>query len=224
MIKNALLVSLCLFVVVGCDRPTPKLPYLGHYDVVYSKKGNDTLFHRIPQFTYLNEDSIQVTNQNYKDKMWLVEFFFTSCPTICPIMKKQLLRLHQETSAELKKELQLLSFSIDPIIDSPSKLRAYRESHKLPKKNWELLTGNEAETHRLGIEHFLVYAGKDSLSDGGYAHSGAFTLVDAHGYVRGVYAVTNMNLSVNEQEYARMVKELNMLYHEHLSTRQKTAL
>jgi protein SCO1/2 len=123
-----------------------------------------------------------------------------------------------------EKDLQLLSFSIDPGNDRPHVLKQYRNFHKLPKENWDLLTGNETETHRLGIEHFMVFAGKDSLSAGGYAHSGAFTLVDAKGYVRGVYAVTNLDMTVNEQEYLRMVKELNMLYHEYLTTRKKTDL
>ena len=224
MIKNALLISLSFIVLLGCNPTTPKLPYLGQYDVVYSKTGNDTVYHKIPQFSYLNQDSIRVSNQNYQGKMWLVEFFFTSCPTVCPIMNKQLLRLHREISSDLKKDLQLLSFSIDPGNDRPHVLKQYRNFHKMPKANWDLLTGNETETHRLGIKHFMVFAGKDSLSAGGYAHSGAFTLVDAKGYVRGVYAVTNLDMTVNEQEYLRMVKELNMLYHEYLTTRKKTDL
>ncbi|MFM7387496.1 MAG: SCO family protein [Bacteroidota bacterium] len=224
MIKNALLANIVFFLLAGCKEPEPKLQYLGQYDVIYSRQRNDTVFHKIPSFSFLNQDSVRVSNQTYAHKMWLVEFFFTSCPTICPIMNKQLLRLHQEISPSLKKELQFLSFSIDPANDPPSKLKSYSDYHKIPKVNWDLLTGNEVETHRLGIDHFMVFAGKDSLSAGGYAHSGAFTLVDAQGYVRGVYAVTNMDLSVNEQEYARMVKELNILYNEHLISRKKTAL
>ncbi|MFM2037158.1 MAG: hypothetical protein RL432_97 [Bacteroidota bacterium] len=224
MIKNALLINILFILLLGCNEPTSKLPFLGQFDVIYSRQRNDTVFHKIPLFNFLNQDSVRVSNETYAHKMWLVEFFFTSCPTICPIMNKQLLRLHKEITPSLKKELQFLSFSIDPSNDLPSKLKSYRDYHKMPRVNWDLLTGNEAETHRLGIEHFMVFAGKDSLSAGGYAHSGAFTLVDAQGYVRGVYAVTNMDLTVNEQEYDRMVKELNILYNEHLISRKKTAL
>ena len=98
-------------------------------------------------------------------------------------------------------------------------LKKYQVNHHIDYKNWDFLTGNEAETHRLGIQHFLTFAGKDSESAGGYAHSGSFTLVDAKGYVRGVYAVTNFDLSVNEQEFDRMVKEIKILYDEHTSTK-----
>jgi protein SCO1 len=132
-------------------------------------------------------------------------------------MTKQLKHLHTQLDQKMHREIQFLSFSIDPSKDSPSVLFNYQKKNHIQFKNWDLLTGNEAETHRLGIQHFLTFAGKDDQSAGGYAHSGSFTLVDAQGYVRGVYAVTNFDLSVNEQEFNRMVKEINILYDEHIS-------
>jgi len=219
MIKNVVLVSFISLLFFGCEVKEPSLPYLGKYDVLYRKGGNDTIYQKIPDFSFLNQDSLTVTRKAYQGKIWVAEFFFTSCPTICPIMAKQLLRCYHAFPPKVHEDLQFLSFSIDPSNDSPSKLRKYREIYHLPSKNWDLLTGNEAETHRLGIDYFMVFAGKDALSSGGYAHSGAFTLVDGQGYVRGVYPVTNFDMSVNEQEFARMVKEIKILHNEHLNSR-----
>ncbi len=224
MIKTGLCVSsiLLLLLIQGCSQ-TPKLPYLGNADVEYTEKNGvviaDTIYPQIPSFTFKNQLGRSVTNQAYQGKIWVVEFFFTSCPTICPVMTTQLKRLYSQLNPKMHHDIQFLSFSIDPSKDTPSVLYNYQKKNHIQYKNWDLLSGDEAETHRLGIQNFLTFAGKDDLSSGGYAHSGSFTLVDAQGYVRGVYAVTNFDLSVNEQEFNRMVNELNTLYNEHISSK-----
>lgn len=216
---SSILLILLLF---GCVE-SPKLPYLGNADIEYNEKDGvvyaDTVYPRIPHFQFTNQDGKHVTNNTYRGRIWVVEFFFTSCPTICPIMNKQLNRLYKKLDKREHAALQFLSFSIDPTTDNPTVLKKYQVKHKINHKNWDFLTGNETETHRLGIQNFLTFAGKDSESAGGYAHSGSFTLVDAKGYVRGVYAVTNFDLSVNEQEFDRMVKEIKILYNEHTSSK-----
>lgn len=213
---------LLILLLYGCLE-SPKLPYLGNADIEYNEKDGvvyaDTVYPRIPHFQFTNQDGKHVTNNTYRGRIWVVEFFFTSCPTICPIMNKQLNRLYKKLDKREHAALQFLSFSIDPTTDNPTVLKKYQVKHKLNYKNWDFLTGNETETHRLGIQNFLTFAGKDNESAGGYAHSGSFTLVDAKGYVRGVYAVTNFDLSVNEQEFDRMVKEIKILYNEHTSSK-----
>ena len=101
-----------------------------------------------------------------------------------------------------------ISFTINPKNDQPSVLKAYKKKNGIKAKNWTFLTGDEAETHRLGIENFQTFAGRDEEAEGGYAHSGAFTLVDKKGYVRGVHAVTGYDGSVNKNEYKRLKKEV----------------
>ena len=201
--------------LVSCQPPKPNpLPKLGNYDVVYYTKNGkeiiDSIYSTIPVFQYLNEDSIRVTNSDFKNKVWIVEFFFATCPTICPIMNQQLKKLVTQTD-KYKKHIQFLSFSIDPKKDTPSKLKEFKQRNGINAKNWAFLTGDEATTHTLGIKHFLTFAGRDSLSAGGYAHSGSFTLVDKAGYVRGVYAVTNFDLTVNQEEYKRLLNDVNNL-------------
>ena len=210
-----------LFVLLqSCSNETPpKLPILGNADILYKtvdgKEITDTIYPKIPIFTFLNQDSLLVTNESYKNRVWVVEFFFATCPTICPIMNVQFNKLNQETK-KYKKHIQFLSFSINPTHDLPFVLTKYKRDHGITATNWDFLTGNEAETHRLGIENFLTFAGRDDEAEGGYAHSGSFTLVDKAGHVRGVYAVTNMDLSVNAKEYKRLKTDLiNLLNYEY---------
>ncbi len=200
-----------MFFLASCEEKKPRLPYIGNFDLVYKKVDGktiaDTVYPTIPNFSYLNEDSVLVTNETFKNKVWIAEFFFATCPTICPIMNSQLKNLNKETK-KYKEHIQFLSFTINPANDKPSVLKAYRNKNGINAKNWTFLTGDEAATHRLGIENFQIFAGRDAEAEGGYAHSGAFTLVDKKGYVRGVYAVTNFDGTVNKNEYKRLKKEL----------------
>lgn len=211
--RNRILFSLLaiIFILASCEEKKPKLPFIGNFDVVYKKVDGqtvtDTVYPTIPKFTYLNEDSVMVTNETFKNKVWIAEFFFATCPTICPIMNSQLKNLNEETK-KYAEHIQFLSFTINPSNDKPSVLKAYRKKNGISAKNWTFLTGDEAATHRLGIENFQIFAGRDAEAEGGYAHSGAFTLVDKKGYVRGVYAVTNFDGTVNKNEYKRLKKEL----------------
>lgn len=210
-----------LFILNSCGDKTPqKLPILGNVDIQYREENGktvvDTLYPTIPYFTFFNEDSNIVHNESFKGKVWIAEFFFATCPTICPIMNSQFKKLNNETD-KFKEHLQFISFSINPKHDTPSVLRKYKKDHDIHAKNWTFLTGNENETHRLGIENFLTFAGRDEEAAGGYAHSGSFTLVDKSGHVRGVYAVTNPDLTVNQKEYKRLKNDitnlLNFEYH-----------
>jgi protein SCO1/2 len=207
------LISLFLGLVSCKEKSLIKraLPILGNYDLEYTTvdgvKEVDTLYHKIPEFSYLNEDSLWKTNKDFKNKLWITEFFFATCPTVCPAMNLQLKKLNQELKA-YESDLQFISFTINPKHDTPAVLREYKKKTGINAKNWTFLTGNEEETHRLGIESFLTFAGKDEESEGGYAHSGSFTLVDKEGHVRGVYRVTDLDGKVDASEYKRMKIEI----------------
>jgi protein SCO1/2 len=211
-VKKILFFLLAFSALIACESEKKRvLPIIGNYDLTYRKVDGqtvvDTVYPKIPTFRFLNEDSVWVTNKDFKNKIWVAEFFFATCPTICPIMNSQLKNLNKET-ASLKKHIQFLSFTINPKNDVPSVLKAYRKKHGIIAKNWAFLTGEEAETHRLGIENFQTFAGRDEEAEGGYAHSGSFTLVDKSGYVRGVYAVTSFDGSVNKKEYKRLKEDI----------------
>jgi protein SCO1/2 len=156
-----------------------------------------------------------VSNQNYRGKIWVAEFFFASCPTICPIMNTEMKGLYNEMKdLGLSDKIQFLSFSIDPNRDTPKVLKAYKKSYCDACLNWDFLTGDEEETHKLGIDNFLIFAGRDEEAKGGYAHSGAFSLVDTLGHVRGVYNITDYDGKVNKSERQKLYKEIQILLKE----------
>ena len=196
MIRLFLVLLVSWIVIASCteQKKVRVLPIVGNYDVEYDtidgKEVADTIYPKIPNFTYLNQDSIQITSSAMKGKVWIADFFFTSCPSICPKMTSQMKRLAILTK-DLDKHIQFISFSINPTYDRPSKLRAYRKHYGITAKNWQFLTGDEEATHALGVDYFQVFANKDIESAGGYAHSPAFVLVDKEGYVRGVYIGTD---------------------------------
>ena len=196
MIRLFLVLLVSWIVIASCteQKKVRVLPIVGNYDVEYDtidgKEVADTIYPKIPNFTYLNQDSIQITSSAMKGKVWIADFFFTSCPSICPKMTSQMKRLAILTK-DLDKHIQFISFSINPTYDGPSKLRAYRKHYGITTKNWQFLTGDEEATHALGVDYFQVFANKDIESAGGYAHSPAFVLVDKEGYVRGVYIGTD---------------------------------
>ncbi len=189
--------SLLLITVFACGDNTKSkpraLPYVGNYDVVISETNGiqsvDTIYPKIPHFRYLNQDSVWVDSKDMKGKVWIANFFFTSCPSICPPMMSQMKRLNTIT-ADISSHLQFISFSIDPNHDQPHVLLKYRKDMGIRSNNWAMLTGDEAETHRLGVEHFMVHADKDPMAAGGYAHSDGMVLIDREGYVRGIYRGT----------------------------------
>ena len=217
--KEFLITSSILFLLFSCKENYTPLPKLGDIDVEYSavngKEVTDTVFPKLIDFMYLNQDSVLVHSKQMKDKIWVADFFFTSCPTICPKMTAQMNRLNKNLT-DLSDQIQFMSFSINPKKDSPSVLRKYIKKKGVTAINWYFFTGDEAKTHELGIKHFKLFAGQDEASAGGYAHSPAFTLVDKEGYVRGVY------IGTDPDEVDRMQKDIRLLLkHEYGIDRSK---
>lgn len=194
---NKIVIGLLAIVVWGCTN-TPaeeerRLPIVGevdvHYRTVNGKEIADTVYHKVPDFKYINQDSVWISSADLKDKIWVTDFFFTHCPTICPPMTTNMKRLNVMTE-DLKKHIQFLSFSIDPYRDSPTRLRTYIGEHGIKATNWYFFTGEEEATHNLAKE-FFNGAEKDETIPGGFGHTPYFALVDTKGHVRGIYDGTN---------------------------------
>lgn len=196
MIRSFIIFSILILSCTACtnNKKVRVLPIVGNYDIEYDTvdgvEVEDTIYPKIPEFSYINQDSIKISSKTMHGKVWIADFFFTSCPSICPKMTSQMKRLSTLTK-DLEKHIQFISFSINPTYDTPSRLRAYRKHYGITAKNWHFFTGNEEATHDLGVNYFQVFANKDIESAGGYAHSPAFVLVDKEGYVRGVYIGTD---------------------------------
>jgi len=151
-------------------------------DLSEGKKSGLVKFGKVPDFNFINQDSVVVTNDFFKGKVYVVEFFFTSCPTICPIMTDNMIKIADAFKQD--NNFAIASFSINPSKDTPAVLRKYRAEHGIKNKNWNMLTGNRDAIMQLANKGFNLYAAMEEKVPGGFEHSGMFALVDKNGYIR----------------------------------------
>ncbi|MEM8896195.1 MAG: SCO family protein [Bacteroidota bacterium] len=180
-----------LLLAIGCTPTIPenKLPVLGRTELVERIENGqvfyDTLQHKVKNFAFLNQDSVIVTNQTFVDKVYVTDFFFTTCPTICPKMKQQMLRVYDEY--ESNPEVAILSHTIDPKHDTVAVLRDYAARLGVSSDKWHFVTGDKDDIYEISESSYMVTAAEDANEPGGYIHSGAFLLVDKERRIRGVY-------------------------------------
>ena len=137
---------------------------------------------KVPEFAFLNQDSIIISNEDFNKKVYVAEFFFTSCPSICPIMNKNMKRI--ENRFGKRQDFGIASFSIDPSKDTPSVLKAYAESYDVFSQNWHFLTGEKDRIYNLANEGFNIFASVNPRVAGGFEHQGYFALIDKNGFIR----------------------------------------
>lgn len=137
---------------------------------------------KAPQFQFVNQNKDTISNSDYLGKVYVVEFFYTSCPTICPIMNKNLLEVAEEFKNN--DDFGIASFSIDPKRDTPEALKEYAAKHEIVHPNWNLLTGESEDIYDLALEGFKLIAQDDPQEPGGIMHDGLFVLIDQEGYIR----------------------------------------
>lgn len=137
---------------------------------------------KAPDFKFIDQHGDTISNKDYKGKAYVVEFFFTTCPSICPIMRDNLVEVQKEFKGN--NDFGIASFSIDPTHDTPEVLQEYAETYGITHKNWHLMTGDKDDIYQLANKGFNIYSGEDSSAPGGFAHSGLFALVDKDGYLR----------------------------------------
>lgn len=139
-------------------------------------------FEKVPEFEFTSQDNEQITNENFKNKVYVVEFFFTSCPTICPRMNENMVKIQKEFYGN--PDFGIASVSIDPERDSPEVLKAYAKDKGATLKNWYFLTGDKEDVYSFSNDGFKLYAGENKDVEGGFEHSGLFALIDKDGFIR----------------------------------------
>ena len=137
---------------------------------------------RVPDFVFTNQDNRLISNEDFLGKVYVVEFFFTTCPTICPIMNTNMKRL--ENAFGNRDDFGIASFTIDPEKDTPAQLKKYAENLDVFSQNWHFLTGNIDIIYDLANKGFNIFAGINPAVAGGFEHQGYFALVDKNGYLR----------------------------------------
>jgi protein SCO1/2 len=140
-------------------------------------------FNKVPNFEFIDQEGQTITNNTYEGKVYVVEFFFSTCPSICPLMNQKMLTIQDSFFGN--PDFGIASISITPEIDTPDILKEYAKKNGITHKNWHLLTGKSEEiVYALSNQGFKLYAGKGNADHAGFEHSGLFALVDKEGNIR----------------------------------------
>jgi protein SCO1 len=135
-----------------------------------------------PKFELVNQDNQTITNETFKGKVYVLEFFFSSCPTICPKMNLSMLSIQNKFFGN--PNFGIVSITIDPEHDTSKVLKSHREMLGVTSSNWHFLTGDKNYIFDLSNKGFNIYAGENSKVSGGFEHSGLFALIDKNGNIR----------------------------------------
>lgn len=189
-------VFLLMVVAFGCKEPTKEgsrtaiLPYYSEatYTPQWLYPGTDALldFHRIPAFKLINQEGEPFSEKNLEGKIYVADFFFTSCPGICPKMTANMSMLQEEYVSD--EEVLLISHSVTPDMDSVEVLKRYAEEKGVNSKTWHLLTGDRAAIYDLGRNQYFVEEDLGLEKDpDDFLHTENFVLVDKNRHIRGIY-------------------------------------
>jgi len=137
---------------------------------------------KVPEFNFVNQNGELVSNNDYIGKVYIVEFFFTTCTTICPVMNTNL--IHIQNSFTKFSDFGIASFSINPEYDTVDILNQYANENGIVNSNWNLMTGDRSEIYKLANDGFNLYTAASSDFIDGFEHSGYFALIDKQGFIR----------------------------------------
>ncbi|WP_026135734.1 SCO family protein [Nafulsella turpanensis] len=201
------IVIFMLIAFSSCQENERRLPIEGPREVLASVSGGaDTLYHTIPDFAFVNQDSSIVTQDTFSGGIYVSDFFFTTCPSICPIMKTQMLRVYEKYKGN--DQVKILSHSIDPVHDTVAVLKKYANRLGVSSEQWHFVTGDKEKIFELAQKSYMVSVLEDAESPGGVAHSGAFLLIDSKGRIRGHYDGTKA------EEVDRLMLDMDVLLKE----------
>ncbi len=201
-----------VIVALGCSdvQKGYELKVYGRSEIVERVENGETVYdtipHTIANFQFVNQDSAVVSNETFDDKVYVADFFFTSCPTICPIMKQQMLRIYE--AYEDNPEVALLSHTIDPEYDTVALLKNYAEALAVSSEKWHFVTGDQDEIYDLGEKSYMSVMAEDDQAPGGFIHSGAIILVDKDRRIRSVLDGTKPEqVDIMISDIGRLLKE-----------------
>ena len=180
-----------LFLFYDAIKPKKKLPIfqpaMVNYELVDSTLQHVKRYHRIPSFSLKNQNGETVTEKNYENKIYVADFFFTTCPGICIDMTRNMLKIQKKTLDN--PNIMLLSFSVTPKIDSVAQLKKYALEKGIKDSKWNLLTGDKKQIYRLARESYFVV--KEGQGINSMIHTENFVLIDPDKRIRGFYDGTN---------------------------------
>lgn len=209
--KSFLFIAFVIITVQSCTNPNDKkLPILGNREAVErnenGKTVTDTIYHTVAPFSFLNQDSTTITDKDFNGKIYVTDFFFTSCNTICPTMHRNMLTVYEKFKNN--PEVKILSHSIDVKYDTPSRLKKYAAKLGVEGTQWEFAYGNKSSIFDKAAGDYLVAAYEDEKDPQGLVHQGWFVLVDKQKHLRGAYDGTK------EDQVQKLMADMEILLKE----------
>lgn len=199
---TSLLIISALLSFMSCKNNSGELPYLGNFVIEDGQK----IYHKVGQIDHYNQDSILMTNEDFEDYIQVADFFFTSCPSICPKVMKEMHKIYEAVGKD--PQIKLVSFTIDPKRDTPQTLKIYADNLGIDSNEWIFLSGDKEKTFDLANSYF-VSALEDPEAPGGFDHSGKIILVDKNGHIRSFTEGTEPD---GTAQFIEDIKKLSAAY------------
>ncbi len=190
-----------------------KLGYFGPKAV--GETESDTIYHSIPEFEFVDQNGQAFGSINLKDKIYVANFFFTSCPSICPAMQTLMKKVQDTDDFKKLNDFKLVSFTVDPDTDTPDKLKEFAQRVGADEGRWYFLTGNRQKIYDLAYEGFMANTMEDENAEGGFLHSDMILLIDRDKHIRGIYEGTSL------KDVKRLIDEIKVLVAEYNSARKE---
>jgi protein SCO1/2 len=183
------------------------LPYYGEREL--AENGKDTIYHSIPAFKFVNQNGDTITDKTYADKIYIADYFFTTCTTICPKMATELIRI-QEKFEYTKGLVQILSHTVNPENDSVPVLKEYANAIHANTNMWTFVTGDKKELYDIARNGYLLNALQGDGGPTDFIHSELFVLIDKEKHIRGIYDGTKI------QDVNSLIDDIKVLMAEYL--------
>lgn len=200
--KNILNILIIAMLLIGCTDTDKKLPIIGRPII----SGNDTVYSTIKPFSFLSQDSAVITEKTFDNKIYIADFIFLSCTSICPVMTTEMKKVYEVYKTN--PDIYFLSHTIDPENDTIPRLKSYTENIGIDGQKWFFVTGEKDSIYSMANNSYFLTAYPDQSSPGNYIHSGGLLLIDIHKQIRGVYDGTNPT------ETERLIADLKILLNE----------
>lgn len=191
--------------------------HLQYYREKELAPNGDTMYHTIAPFSFINQDGKIISDKDYDGKIYVVDYFFTTCKTICPKMTTELLRV-QNKFAHTKGLVQILSHTVDPENDSVPVLKAYSEMVHADTKTWNFVTGDKKALYDMARTSYLLNATEGDGGPDDFVHSELFILVDKEKHIRGIYDGTNIKAVSN------LIDDIKVLMAEYIKHSKKEVI
>jgi len=211
LIVMAVFSTFMVFVIYSILNPEKRLPIYNPADV-NPRLVDKSLFHvkkdhTISDFSLLNQNGKTVTEKDYEDKIYVADFFFTRCQTICPIMTNNMAKVQQEFLND--SSVMMLSHSVTPVMDSVPVLREYADHKNVIDKKWNITTGDKKHIYELARKSYFAVVDEGDGGDQDFIHTENFILVDKKRQIRGYYDGTN------NDEIQQLILDIKLLQEEY---------